>query len=140
MAISRRSCVLRRIWQITCKRCVEFPLGLAARTTPRDPHRDRGPRQLLLLLLLLLLMLILPLPLTLGGPSEAAEPADKTRRAPHRDVRRFPRGQDAPSENPAGFADPTRSVGREGGVCFLCARFLCTSKERWLAPSRRESS
>src|SRR3546814_14102009 len=33
-----------------------------------------------------------------------------------------------------------RSIGREGGVCFLCARFLCTSKERWLAPSRRESS
>src|SRR5690606_16885975 len=51
--------------------------------------------------------------LDLRGPSVAAEPADKTRRAPHRDVRRFPRGQDAPSENPAGFADPTRSVGRE---------------------------
>src|SRR5690606_15041092 len=78
--------------------------------------------------------------LDLRGPSVAAEPADKTRRAPHRDVRRFPRGQDARSENPAGSANPTRSVGREGGVCFLCARFLCTSKERWLAPSRRESS
>src|SRR5690606_39316454 len=30
------------------------------------------------------------------------------------------------------------STGRAGGVCFLCARFLCTSKERWLAPSPRE--
>src|SRR3546814_9591992 len=54
------------------------------------------------------------------------------------EVRRFPRGQDAPSENPAGSADPVQRTGREGGVCFLCARFLCTSKERWLAPSRRE--
>src|SRR3546814_11939099 len=79
------------------------------------------------------------LDLDLRGPSVAAEPADKTRRAPHMDVRRFPRGQDAPSENPAGPANPLRSTGREGGVCFLCARFLCTSKDRWLAPSRRET-
>src|SRR5690606_27963444 len=78
--------------------------------------------------------------LDLRGPSGAAEAADKTRRASHMDVRRFPRGQDAPSENPAGSADPVQSTGRAGGVCFLCARFLCTSKERWLAPSRRESS
>ena len=82
----------------------------------------------------------LNLDLDLWGPSVAAEPADKTRRAAHRDVRRFPQGQDALSENPAGSANPMRSIGREGGVCFLCARFLCTSKERWLAPSRRESS
>src|SRR5690606_18819399 len=82
----------------------------------------------------------LDLDLDLRGPSVAAEPADKTRRAPHRDVRRFPRGQDARSENPAGSANLVRSTGRAGGVCFLCARFLCTSKERWLAPSRRESS
>src|SRR3546814_17525095 len=74
------------------------------------------------------------------GPSVAAEAADQTRRAPHMDVRRFPRGQDAPSENPAGSANPAQRAGRKGGVCFLCARFLCTSKERWLAPSRRESS
>src|SRR5690606_28784964 len=78
--------------------------------------------------------------LDLRGPSVAAESADKTRRAPHKDVRRFPRRQDASSENPAGSADPVQRTGREGGVCFLCARFLCTSKERWLAPSRRESS
>src|SRR3546814_12686572 len=78
------------------------------------------------------------LDLDLRGPSVAAEAADQTRRAPHMDVRCFPRGQDAPSENPAGSANPMRSTGREGGVCFLCARFLCTSKERWLAPSRSE--
>src|SRR3546814_7030991 len=76
--------------------------------------------------------------LDLRGPSVAAEPADKTRRAPHMDVRRFPRGQDALSENPAGSANPAQRAGREGGVCFLCARFLCTRQERWLAPSRRE--
>src|SRR5690606_31009493 len=38
--------------------------------------------------------------LDLRGPSVAAESADKTRRGPHMDVRRFPRGQDALSENP----------------------------------------
>src|SRR3546814_12151520 len=70
------------------------------------------------------------LDLDLRGPSVAAEAADQTRRAPHMDVRCFPRGQDAPSENPAGSANPMRSTGREGGVCFLCARFLCTSRER----------
>src|SRR3546814_10190675 len=69
------------------------------------------------------------------GPSEAAEAADKTRRAPHMDVRRFPRAQDAPSETPAGYATPVQRTAREGGVCFLCARFLCTSKTRWLRPS-----
>src|SRR5690606_9458126 len=90
--------------------------------------------------LLLAVAVAVAVDLDLRGPSVAAGPADQTRRAPHMDVRRFPPGQDAPSENPAGSADPTRSVGREGGVCFLCARFLCTSKERWLAPSRRESS
>src|SRR3546814_5978791 len=73
-------------------------------------------------------------PLRSGGGG-GQEPAG----APHMDVRRFPRGQDAPSENPAGSANPVQGTGREGGVCFLCARFLCTSKERWLASSRRES-
>ena len=81
-----------------------------------------------------------PLLLIFRVPSEAAEPADKTHRAPHMDVRRFPRGQDTPSENPVGSANPAQRAGREGGMCFLCARFLCTSKERWLAPSRRDSS
>src|SRR3546814_2931999 len=77
--------------------------------------------------------------LPIWAPSVAAEPADQTRRALHMDVQRFPQGQDAPSETPAGSANPVQRTGREGGVCFLCARFLCTSKERWLAPSRRES-
>src|SRR3546814_18934430 len=81
----------------------------------------------------------LDLDFDLRGPSVAAEAADQTRRAPHMDVRRFPQRQDASSENPAGYANPMRSIGRVGGVCFLCARFLCHRKERWLAPSRRES-
>src|SRR5690606_32848916 len=32
--------------------------------------------------------------------------------------------------NRTGSADPVRSTGRAGGGCFLCARFLCTSKEK----------
>jgi hypothetical protein len=32
-----------------------------------------------------------------------------------------------------------KPAGRRTGMCFLCARFLCTSKERWFAPSRREN-
>src|SRR3546814_10554086 len=86
------------------------------------------------------LLFAVALALDLRGPSVAAGAADPTRRAPHMDVRRFPRGQDAPPENPAGSANPMRTIGRAGWVCFLFARFLCTSKERWLAPSRRESS
>src|SRR5690606_37051172 len=76
-----------------------------------------------------------PLPLILTfasdvrGPSVAAEPADKTRRAPHMDVRRFPRGQDASSENPAGSADPVRSAGRGGGVCFFAPGFFAQAKK-----------
>src|SRR5690606_29356158 len=67
--------------------------------------------------------------LDLRGPSGAAEAADKTRRAPHRDVRRFPRGQDALSENPAGSADPVRSTGRAGGVCFFAPGFFAQAKK-----------
>ncbi|MGN7724381.1 hypothetical protein ACTJIL_00985 [Luteimonas sp. 22616] len=63
------------------------------------------------------------------GPSVAAEAVDKTRRAPHMDVRRFPQGQDAPSENPAGSADPVRSAGRAGGVCFFGSRFFAQAKK-----------
>src|SRR3546814_6859732 len=86
--------------------------------------------QCLHLIVPLTLIVLLPLLRLLPsrGPSVAAEPADKTRRAPHMDVRRFPRGQDAPSENPAGSANPMRSIGRAVGVCILCARFLCTSR------------
>src|SRR3546814_5149339 len=45
------------------------------------------------------------------------------------DVRRFPRGQDAPSENPAGSANPVRSTGREGGVCFFAPGFFAQAKK-----------
>src|SRR3546814_16421935 len=78
----------------------------------------------------LALVLALALAVDLRGPSVAAEAADKTRRAPNMDVRRFTRGQDAPSENPAGSADPVCSPGRAGGGCSLCTWFLCSSKER----------
>ena len=75
------------------------------------------------------LPLILILAFDLWGPSVAAGPADKTRRAPRMDARRFPRGQDAPSENPAGSADPAHSAGREGGVCFFAPGFLAQAKK-----------
>src|SRR3546814_3136794 len=45
------------------------------------------------------------------------------------DVRRFPRGQDALSENPAGSANPVRSTGREGGVCFFAPGFFAQAKK-----------
>src|SRR3546814_187065 len=45
------------------------------------------------------------------------------------DVRRFPRGQDAPSENPDGSANPMRSIGREGGVCFFAPGFFAQAKK-----------
>src|SRR5690606_14816134 len=69
------------------------------------------------------------LDLDLRGPSGAAEAADQTRRAPHMDVRRFPRGHDARSENPAGSADPVRSTGRAGGVCFFAPGFFAQAKK-----------
>src|SRR3546814_2266298 len=45
------------------------------------------------------------------------------------DVRRFPRGQDALSENPAGSADPAQRAGREGGVCFFAPGFFAQAKK-----------
>src|SRR3546814_6324855 len=45
------------------------------------------------------------------------------------DVRRFPRGQDALSENPAGSADPAQRAGREGGVCFFAPGFIAQAKK-----------
>src|SRR3546814_6830190 len=45
------------------------------------------------------------------------------------DVRRFPRGQDAPSENPAGSANPAQRAGREGGVCFFAPGFFAHAKK-----------
>src|SRR5690606_2946541 len=48
--------------------------------------------------------------LALRGPSVAAEPADQTRRAPHMDVRRFPRGRTPPRKIPP--APRTRSAAK----------------------------
>src|SRR3546814_5696693 len=45
------------------------------------------------------------------------------------DGRRFPRGQDALSENPAGSADPAQRAGREGGVCFFAPGFFAQAKK-----------
>src|SRR3546814_3400032 len=50
--------------------------------------------------------------LAIRGPSVAAEAADKTRRAPHRDVRRFPRGQDAPRKIPPAPRTRCNAPGR----------------------------
>src|SRR3546814_17838266 len=77
----------------------------------------------------LALVLALALAVDLRGPSVAAEAADKTRRAPHMDVRRLPRGQGAPSENTAGPAHTWRRTGPVGGGGFLCSRFLFTPQE-----------
>src|SRR3546814_273908 len=93
---------------------IEWRGGRGFRRSYKDPDSLPLP-----LPLPLILILILILAFDVRGPSAAAEPADKTRRAPHMDVRRFPRGQDAPSENPDGSANPMRSIGREGGVCFF---------------------
>src|SRR5690606_32025704 len=71
---------------------------------PEGPFRLRGSGRL-------------RLAFDLRGPSVAAEPADKIRRAADMDVRRR---------------------ARRRGV-FLCARFLCTSKGGWLARSVRET-
>jgi hypothetical protein len=89
---------------------------------------------------LLLLLLLLDLILTFGAPpqrrSRRAKPAG--RRTGMCGV--FREGRMPSRKIPAGSANPAQRAGRAGGVCLLCARFLCTSKERWLAPSRRESS
>src|SRR5690606_7778070 len=94
------------------------------------------------------LPLPLPLPLILAfdlaldirGPSVAAESAGKNPQGAAHGCAAFSAGAGCPLGCPADSADPVRSIGRAGGMCFLCARFPCTSKERWLAPSRRESS
>src|SRR5690606_6653832 len=45
------------------------------------------------------------------------------------DVRRFPRGHDARSENPAGSADPVQRTGRADGVCFFAPGFFAQAKK-----------
>src|SRR5690606_30620945 len=70
------------------------------------------------------------LDLDLRGPSGAAEAADQTpqgRRAWMRGV--FRAGFDARSENPAGSADPVRSTGRAGAVCFFAPGFFAQAKK-----------
>src|SRR5690606_1844336 len=79
-------------------------------------------------------------PTGLRGPSGAAGAADKTRRGAAHGCAAF----SAEAGCLLGKSRRLRGPGakhraRRRGV-FLCARFLCTSKERWLAPSRRESS
>src|SRR5690606_10547883 len=68
----------------------------------------------------------------LWGPSVAAEPAGKTRRAPHMDVRRFPQGQDAPSENSRRLREPgAQHRARRRGVLSL--RQVSLHKQRKVA-------
>src|SRR5690606_16017481 len=73
----------------------------------------------------------LPLPLVLmSGPLRSGgvggqDPVG----APRMDARRFPRGQDVRSENPAGSADPVQSTGRAGGVCFFAPGFFAQAKK-----------
>src|SRR5690606_19248167 len=111
------------------KRCVEFPLGLAARTTPRDPHRDRGPRQLLLLLLLLLLMLILPLPLTLGGPPKRR--SRRTRPAGRRTgmCGVFRGGRMPPRKIPPASRTRREASGAKAGCAFFAPGFFAQAKK-----------
>src|SRR5690606_26526155 len=81
------------------------------------------------------------LDLDLRGPSGAAGAADQTpqgRRTWMCGV--FRAGRMPARKIPPAPRTRCAAPGAQAGVCFLCARFLCTSKERWLAPSRRESS
>src|SRR5690606_25994248 len=90
------------------------------RELPRPGYRLRHPRDADEVAVAAAVAGAVAVDLDLRGPSGAAGAADKTRRAPHRDVRRFPRGHDARSENPAGSADPVQSTGRAGrGVLSL---------------------
>src|SRR3546814_13045333 len=57
--------------------------------------------------------------LAIRGPYVAAEAADKTRRAPHRDVRRFPRGQDAPRNIPPAPRTRCNAPGAKAGRVSL---------------------
>src|SRR5690606_25009738 len=72
----------------------------------------------------------LDLDLDLRGPSGAAGAADQTpqgRRTGMCGV--FRAGFDARSESPAGSADPVRSTGRAGGVCFFAPGFFAQAKK-----------
>ncbi|WP_434031905.1 hypothetical protein, partial [[Pseudomonas] boreopolis] len=68
---------------------------------------------LLLLLLLLLVILLSALDFDFSGPLRSGGDGGKNPAgATCMDARRFSPGQDAPSKNPAGSADPQQSCGR----------------------------
>ena len=64
------------------------------------------------------------------GPLGPAVPAGKTRRAAHKDVRRFRRGQEAPFENSRRDCVPAAQRRADRRGVFLLLTFLCTSKEK----------
>ena len=63
------------------------------------------------------------------GPLGPAVPAGKTRRAAHKDVRRFRPGQEAPSENSRRDCAPAACGGRTAGGCFFCLLFFAQAKK-----------
>ena len=69
------------------------------------------------------------------GPLGPAVPAGKTRRAAHKDVRRFRPGQEAPFENSRRDCAPAACGGRTAGGCFFCLLFFAQAKK--VGPPRR---
>ena len=63
------------------------------------------------------------------GPLGPAVPAGKTRRAAHKDVRRFRPGQEAPFENSRRDCAPAACGGRTAGGCFFCLLFFAQAKK-----------
>src|SRR3546814_3000185 len=80
----------------------------------------------------------LPIYLAIRGPSGAAEAADKTRRAPHRDVRRFPRGQDAPRKIPPAPRTRCNAPGAKAGCVSLRQVSLHTQRKVTRAVTARK--
>src|SRR3546814_1858895 len=76
--------------------------------------------------------------LAIRGPSVAAEAADKTRRAPHRDVRRFPRGQDAPRKIPPAPRTRCNAPGAKAGCVSLRQVSLHTQRKVTRAVTARK--
>ena len=64
------------------------------------------------------------------GPLGPAVTAGKTRRAAHKDARRFRPGQEAPSENSRRDCAPAAQRRADRRGVFLLPTFLCTSKEK----------
>ncbi len=83
-------------------------------------------------------ILLLPWLLTTGSPSAATEPAGKN---PEGDAHGrasffYATGMSRRKIPPAEWTRRAQRGGRVGRGVFLWATFLCTSKERWLAPRR----